>query len=114
MIIRKLNDVPPASVPGYEGVAKRVMIGPADGSNEIVLRHFSVKPGQSTPHHTHAFPHVVKIESGEGVVSDPAGRKHALKAGDFAYIPDGELHQFTNTGSAPFEFLCIVPRRGEG
>ena len=51
MIIKKLQDVPFAAASGYEGVKKQVLIGPDDGSNEIVMRYFRLAPGGSTPHH---------------------------------------------------------------
>ncbi|MBN1546941.1 MAG: cupin domain-containing protein [Syntrophaceae bacterium] len=98
---------------GYEGVTKKIVIGPDDGSNEIVLRHFSLGIGGTTPHHTHDFPHLVKIEAGKGVVADENGVEHPLQKGDYVFIRDNEVHHFTNTGAEPFDFICIVPRRGE-
>jgi len=114
VIIKKLSDVPFAKLEGYEKVKKQIVIGPEDGSEEIVMRYFSLEPGGSSPHHTHDFPHLVKVEAGNGVVSDEAGNEHELKAGDFVYVNGSELHQFRNAGSASFEFVCIVPKRGEG
>lgn len=114
MIIKKLNDVPSMGVEGYEHVKKQVVIGPDDGSQEIVLRYFSVEAGGMSPHHSHDFPHLVKIEAGNGSVTDSEGNEHPLCAGDFVYINDNEIHHFTNTGSEPFDFVCIVPKRGEG
>jgi mannose-6-phosphate isomerase-like protein (cupin superfamily) len=29
-------------------------------------------------------------------------------------VRENETHRFRNTGSESFEFICIVPRRGEG
>lgn len=113
MIIKKLRDVPLTNLPGYERVKKQIVIGPDDGSQEIVLRYFSIAPDGNSPYHTHSFPHLVKIEAGEGIVKDSEGNRHPLKQGDYIYIDDGEEHQLVNTGSEPFEFICIVPRRGE-
>jgi len=113
MVIKKLADVPESEVSGYAGVGKRIVIGPEDGSNEIVLRYFSVQPGGMTPHHSHDFPHLVKIEAGKGVVLDGTGRKHEVSAGNYLYIPENETHRFENTSSDPFAFICIVPKRGE-
>lgn len=113
MIIKKLRDVPSAQLEGYENVKKQIVIGPADGSDEIVMRYFSLGPGGASPHHTHGFPHLVKVEAGEGVAIDKDGNEHALRAGDFVYVKDDELHQFKNAGSDLFSFICIVPERGE-
>jgi quercetin dioxygenase-like cupin family protein len=114
MIIKKLSDVPYADLQGYENVKKQVVIGPEDGSEEIVMRYFTLAPGGSSPHHTHDWPHLVRIETGTGVVIDPSGNERPVAAGDYVYVNDNETHQFRNTGAEPFAFICIVPRRGEG
>jgi quercetin dioxygenase-like cupin family protein len=77
MIIKKMTDVPIKTSPEYVGVEKQILIGPEDGSNEIILRYFR------------------------------------LSVGMLIYIPDNELHGFKNTGSGTFDFICIVPERGE-
>ncbi len=87
MIIKKLQDVPFAAAPGYEGVKKQVMIGPEDGSNEIVMRYFRLAPGGSTPHHAHDWPHLVKVEVGKGVAVDVDGNQTPIEAGDFITCP---------------------------
>ena len=113
MIIKKLSDVPLTDLQGYDNVKKQIVIGPDDGSHEIILRYFSLEPGGTSPHHAHGFPHVVKIEAGNGAVTDAAGHEHHLQVGDYVYINDNEVHQFRNTGSEPFDFVCVVPQRGE-
>ena len=113
MIIKNLENVPIAAVHGYESVKKQIVIGPDDGSKEIVLRYFSIGPGGTSPRHAHDFPHLVKIEAGTGVITDETGLDHPLQRGDFVYIKDNEVHNFKNTGAEPFDFICIVPRRGE-
>ena len=113
MIIKKLNDVPITSPSGYEGVKKQVLIGPGDGSEEIVMRYFTLAPGGASPYHTHPWPHLVKIEVGTGVTVDKDGSESPVQAGDYVYVSDDEVHQFKNTGTGEFGFMCIVPRRGE-
>jgi quercetin dioxygenase-like cupin family protein len=113
MIIKNLKDVPFADLSGYEGVKKQIVIGPEDGSNEIVLRYFSLGLNGKSPRHSHDFPHLVKIEAGSGMVEDEAGRKRQLKKGDYVFVNSNEVHNFTNTGTEQFDFVCIVPRRGE-
>lgn len=54
MIIKKLADSPVVDFPGAEGkITKRLVIGPNDGSNELVSRHFDLEPGASSPYHRH-------------------------------------------------------------
>jgi len=112
MIIKRREDV--ASVAsGYAGVTKQVILGAADGSEEIVLRYFSVAEGSATPYHTHDFPHLVKIEAGTGVAVDAGGRENPVAAGDYVFVVPNDMHNFKNTGNGPLEFICIVPGRGE-
>jgi quercetin dioxygenase-like cupin family protein len=113
MIIKKLDDVPSAPLQGYDNVKKQIVIGPDDGSLEIVLRYFSLEPGGESPHHSHDFPHLVKIETGNGLVIDEMGNEHQLQGGDYVYIDNNEAHSFRNSGSGPFDFICVVPQRGE-
>jgi quercetin dioxygenase-like cupin family protein len=111
--IKRLEEVSAIEVAGYAGVTKQIVLGPADGSDEIVLRHFTLAPGAATPRHTHDFPHLVKIEAGRGEAVDATGTGKPASVGDYVYIGPDELHNFKNTGAEPFEFTCIVPRRGE-
>ena len=113
MVIKEAKEVPCEELPEYNGVSKGILLGPADGSGEIAMRHFSVAPGGTTPYHRHGFPHLVKVEGGEGVVVDAEGREHPLRASQLVYVHDDEQHCFRNTGTGPFDFICIVPARGE-
>jgi len=113
MIIKKLSDVPFTNVEGYDQVKKQIVIGPDDGAREIVMRYFSIEPGGMTPHHSHDFPHLVKIEAGTGIAIDTTDNEHQVQTGDYVYIKSNETHQFRNIGSELFNFICIVPKRGE-
>ena len=113
MIIKKLRDVPFTDVPGHDQVKKQIVLGPDDGSQEIVMRYFSLEPGGASPHHSHDFPHLVKIEAGYGMAIDKMGNEHEVNEGDYLYINDNETHQFKNIGPKQFTFICIVPQRGE-
>jgi len=113
MIVKNLAEVPCGAMPGYENIRKQIVLGPDDGSNEIILRYFSLDSGVSTPHHAHGFPHLVKIEAGTGVVVNESGLERKVQQGDYVFISDNEIHHFTNTGVEVFDFICIVPRRGE-
>jgi quercetin dioxygenase-like cupin family protein len=111
--IKRRDDAPSEPVSGYAGVTKQVVLGPAEGSDEIVLRYFRVAEGGATPRHVHDFPHLVRVEAGQGVVVRADGTEAPLTSGDYVYIAPDEMHNFANTGGAPFEFICIVPVRGE-
>lgn len=114
MVIKKLGEVPFSELKGYESMTKQIVLGPEDGSNEIVLRYFRLAPGGSSPRHSHDFPHLVKVEGGRGIVIDADGHESPLESGDFVYVDDNEVHNFRNAGRESFDFVCIVPKRGEG
>lgn len=113
MIIKNRDNVPFADTQGYTAVTKQVVLGPDDGSDEIVLRYFSVTVGGATPYHSHDFPHLVKIEVGQGVAVDADGNESPVVTGDYVYVAANEVHNFKNTGDVPFDFICMVPLRGE-
>ena len=89
----------------------KVLISPNEGWEGNVMRVFEVGVGGHTPKHTHPWPHINYIISGEGILHLD-GEDHKLEAGSFAYVPAGKLHQFQNKGHENFEFICIVPEEG--
>jgi quercetin dioxygenase-like cupin family protein len=89
-------------------VQKKVLIGPEDGSNHIIMRRFKVTSGGFTPHHTHDFEHVVRIEKGKGIVINESGEEIIISKGDSVFINNNEKHQFKNPYKKPLEFLCII------
>lgn len=113
MIIKTKEQVPFEDMSDYNNVSKQILIGPKDGSEEIIMRYFSVEPGGNTPYHHHPFPHLVKVENGSGVAIDKDGKEYSLAKGQYVYVNDNEIHGFKNVGNEPFEFICIVPKRGE-
>ncbi len=110
MIIKKNADVPAHKMEGdqIKNVDKKVLIGPDDGSEKIIMRKFIVYPGGETPHHIHEHEHVVKIEKGKGLVVDGNRKEINISAGQSLFIPGGEKHQFKNPYKESFEFLCII------
>ena len=73
------------------------------------MRLFEVEPGGTTPYHDHpSGKHEVFILDGNGQMKTEEGPKD-FAAGEFVYVPSGEKHCFTNTGSEVCRFLCLVP-----
>ena len=93
---------------GAKNLKMQILIGPNDGSVNIIMRKFTVAPGGHTPHHIHNSEHVVKIISGIGTAIDEKGEPHEVKVGQSLFIAPNEKHQFQNNGGEPFEFLCII------
>lgn len=110
MIIKNNADVYEKDVDeeGIVNVRQQILIGPDDGSQNIILRRFRVFPGGNTPYHVHAHEHVVKVEKGKGYVIDMAGNEALIQEGQSLFIAGEEKHQFKNPFDAPLEFLCII------
>lgn len=104
------QDVPssPVSMDGAEGVTKRLVQGPADGTPTAALRIFTLAPGGHTPFHSHPFEHQNVVLKGVGVIRTPEGDR-PIGPGSTALILPGETHQFRNTGAGPLSFVCVVP-----
>ncbi len=115
MIIKNEDEIK-STIPeddSIRGVRKKVLIGTKDGSGRIIMRRFIVQSGGNTPCHSHDFEHVVKIESGNGIVIDKEGKEYQISSGNSLFIPANEKHQFKNTNSQPFQFLCIILNQGK-
>lgn len=93
---------------GANNVTRKILIGPEDGSKNIIMRYFIVLPGGNTPFHSHEFEHVVRVEKGRGMVGDAAGNEIPISSGHSVFIAGGEQHQFKNPYDEPFEFLCTI------
>jgi len=96
---------------GIVGVTKKVAIGKNEGWDNT-MRVFKITPGGNTPRHKHDWEHVNYVTSGRGKVMID-GVEHDVGHGDFAFVPPNSEHQFTNPYDKDFEFICIVPNRGE-
>lgn len=110
MIIKKDDDVREDYIEeeGIQNVLKRILIGPEDGSDNIIMRYFKVLPRGNTPFHNHDFEHVVKVERGKGVVVNEAGEETIISEGQSLFIKNNEKHQFKNPFESTFEFICII------
>ena len=100
---------PLVQMEGAHNVRMKILIGPEDGSGNIIMRHFFVAPGGNTPYHQHNYEHVIKIEHGRGVAVDYEGKEHVVQEGQSLFVKPGDLHQFRNPYDSDFEFLCIIP-----
>lgn len=110
MLIRRAEQMEgkPVEMEGVKGVAMRLLVGRGDGAPTFAMRHFTVEPGGHTPRHSHNYEHEVFIVAGSGRVEHD-GSFHDVRAGDVLFVEPNRIHQFVNTGSDPFQFLCLVP-----
>lgn len=100
----------PVDMEGAEKVGKQVLMSAADGTPNFAMRRFTVQPGGNTPLHTHDSEHEVFVLAGQGKLVFE-GDDYTLRPGSFAYVDPGHEHQFINTGSEDFVFLCVVPNQ---
>ena len=100
-----LDTKPSEEVPG---VIKREVITAEDGAPHFCMRVFEVKPGSSTPSHSHRWEHEVFILSGQGVVLSEQGETPISKD-SVIFIAPNEQHCFVNAGSEVLRFICVIP-----
>jgi len=111
MIVEHQQDVEVQQVEmeGAKDVTIQWLIDEKRGAPNFAMRRFVVGPGGHTPLHEHAWEHEVYVLDGEGALVDEDGGEHTLEPHCFGYVPAGETHQFRNTGSDDFVFLCMIP-----
>ena len=94
---------------GAKGMKKKILIGSDEGSENIIMRYFTLLPGGYSERHTHSHEHLVNIEKGKGIVVDKDDKKIEVSEGYSIFIGPDELHQFQNPFEENFEFICVIP-----
>jgi quercetin dioxygenase-like cupin family protein len=104
------EQIPAATVDmeGATGCQIRCLIGQEDRAPHFSMRLFEVAPGGHTPRHRHSHEHEVFVLEGNGVVFQ-GGTQHQLRPGTAVFVPPQIEHQFSNTGTGPLKFLCLIP-----
>jgi len=102
----------PVAMDGVKDVHKAVVVGKQEGWPDYTMRLFRIGPEGFTPHHQHDWEHVNYITKGRGQLTLGEERIEVTE-GDYAYVPPNVKHQFRNPFDGDFEFICIVPNRGE-
>jgi len=108
----KMRDLKALGTGEGDSISKRVVFGPGKFWEDHVMRVFTVKPGASSPFHSHDWPHYVIFLQGRSA-GNIDGVKVDLEKGDFAYVPPNVDHNFTNSGTEDLTFICIVPTMGD-
>jgi len=93
---------------GASKVKVRWLITKEMGANNFAMRVFEVAPDGYTPLHSHSWEHEIFVLDGTGELYD--GKKVTFfKAGDVAFVPSNERHQFKNNGKLLLRFICLIP-----
>ena len=93
-------------------VVKRNLVTYRDDAPNFGMRLFEVEAGGATDHHQHPWEHEVFIVSGDGHLLTDDGLK-PFAEGQAVFVPPKAMHQFQNTGTAPLQFLCMIPNSGD-
>ncbi len=99
------------SSPEAKNASIKVLVSPAEGWSDHVMRVLEVEPNGHTPKHSHPWPHINYILEGNGELLIE-GVVQKVTPGSYAYVPSNQLHQFKNIGNTTFKFICIVPKEG--
>lgn len=98
--------------PAVKAVEKQVLVGPAQGWEDYVMRRFVLGPHGYAPRHRHNWPHIMYVLEGNGILF-LEGKEYDLQLGSVSYVPSEADHQVRNATEHPFAFICIVPKHGD-
>jgi quercetin dioxygenase-like cupin family protein len=91
---------------GAEKVQVKYLIHKGAGAEKFTLRYFSVAKGGHTPLDQHLGEHEVFVMKGRAQLKG-IDWERTVGPGDAVFIASNEVHQFSNTGNEPFEFLSV-------
>ncbi|MFN3410747.1 MAG: cupin domain-containing protein [Exilispira sp.] len=94
---------------GAKDTEYKVVIGKKEGAENFIMRIFKIQPGGNSPLHSHEWEHENYFLKGSGEIRNSKGESIKVKAGDVAFIPPFEEHQYFNSGSEILEFICLIP-----
>ena len=106
-VVRPADDVPFNQVAAGRDTSMQVLVGPAEGAPNFVLRRFRMEKGGGIPLHTNEVEHEQYVLHGRANIRIGT-ELHDVRANDTLYIPAGVPHSY-EVVEAPFEFLCVVP-----
>ena len=99
-------DRPQPSSATSEGLARSVLVGPAQGAVHTELAVGALAPGGWLNRHFHSFEEALYVLAGE-LLLEIDGRVHRLVAGDFGLMPVGIWHALANAGSEQTRWLSV-------
>ncbi len=110
MKIGNITEMQPQEIDNGK-ILKRVLVGPRDGAPNFVMRLFTLKPGASTPYHTHLWEHEIFVVEG-GIEVVQKDKRTKVSQGAFIYVEPNEEHQFHNYTDKEASFICVIPIEG--
>jgi quercetin dioxygenase-like cupin family protein len=93
------------------GLAREVLVGPAQGAVHTELAVGALAPGGWLQRHFHSFEEALYVLGGE-LLMEHEDRVHRLVAGDYALMPIGLSHALANGGDNEVRWLSVnTPQR---
>jgi quercetin dioxygenase-like cupin family protein len=93
------------------GLARQVLVGPAQGAVHTELAVGAFAPGGWLGRHVHSFEEALYVLQGELAI-DIGGTVHRLLAGDYALMTIGTWHALANAGQDQVRWLSVnTPQR---
>jgi quercetin dioxygenase-like cupin family protein len=106
-VVRPADAAPIQIVKAGRDTSMQVLVGPAEGAPNFVLRRFRMEEGGGIPAHTNQVEHEQYVLRGRARITI-GGNVHDVRPDDTLYIPAGMPHSY-EVVEGPFEFLCVVP-----
>jgi quercetin dioxygenase-like cupin family protein len=106
-VVRRADDVPFTTVAVGRDTSMQVLVGPAEGAPNYVLRRFRMELGGGIPLHTNEVEHEQYVLRGRARIRI-ADETYDVAPDDTLFIPAGVPHAY-EVIEGPFEFLCVVP-----
>lgn len=85
------------------------LISEEEGSDNIYMRKFTIKPGGSMGYHKHDETEHVQYVLKGSIELMMDGVKYTVSRGDAVFIPQNVPHSYENIGDDDAKFLCIIP-----
>src|SRR3954470_8941712 len=100
------TDTPMPASSNSEGLARTVLVGPANGAVHTELAAGGFAPGGWLRRHVHSYEEALYVLAGELAI-DIGGSGHRLVPGDYALMTIGTWHALANAGDADVRWLSV-------
>ena len=109
MYLGHLSNVQKEEIPveGIKNTRIQWLLSQKENIPHFYMRYVTVEPGGIIPLHSHETIHEMFIIRGKGAVLHEDGET-PFAAGNFIYMPSGEIHGTLNTGDENLEFICCI------
>src|SRR5215831_13277743 len=99
-------DTPVPASGTSSGLARQVLVGPAQGAVHTELAAGAFAPGGWLARHVHSFEEALYVLGGELAI-DIGGTVHRLLAGDYAVMTIGTWHALANAGEDQVRWISV-------